>query len=205
MPILSSEARSYYSNKSRGIRKKEGRDDDVESLIEPDVLHSAFTKNRAQLIQKIYNADPLICAQCQGKMCIISFIEDNAIIEKILFIFICSQYIVPTSLTNMHDSVSYMDGEREMSAGLKVECYSGYKVNEKPLAFFLNKRRVGVKKIIDQWYGPKHTYFKILAEDENIYILKYSEINDHWELVFFKEGAHYLNISPEIWKNASSS
>ncbi|MBW2039065.1 MAG: hypothetical protein JRI46_05625 [Deltaproteobacteria bacterium] len=92
-----------------------------------------------------------------------------------------------------------------MSAGLKVECYSGYKVNQRPLVFFLGKKKLQVKKTIDQWYGPDHTYFKILAEDENIYILKYSEINDHWELVFFKEGGYDLEVSPGIWRNASSS
>ena len=32
----------YYSNKSRGIRKKVGKDDAVPSLIECDVSHSAF-------------------------------------------------------------------------------------------------------------------------------------------------------------------
>ncbi len=92
-----------------------------------------------------------------------------------------------------------------MSARVKVVCYSGYKVNEKPLTFFLGKKRLQVKKIIDQWYGPDHTYFKILAEDDNIYILKYSEIDDRWELVFFKKSGYDLEIYPGIWKNASFS
>ncbi|UCC66506.1 MAG: hypothetical protein JSW32_00750 [Deltaproteobacteria bacterium] len=92
-----------------------------------------------------------------------------------------------------------------MSGGVKVDCYSGYKVNQRPLAFFLGKKRLNVKEIIDQWYGPDHVYFKILAEDENIYILRYSEINDHWALVFFKESSCDLEISPGIWKNATSS
>ena len=88
---------------------------------------------------------------------------------------------------------------------LKVECYAGYKANERPLAFFLGKRKLGVKDIIDQWYGPDHTYFKILAEDENIYILKYSAASDHWDLVFFKAQGYDLEIYPGIWRKASSS
>ena len=35
-------------------------------------------------IQKIYEVDPLTCPQCQGKMKIVSFIEDEEVIEKIL-------------------------------------------------------------------------------------------------------------------------
>lgn len=92
-----------------------------------------------------------------------------------------------------------------MSGEVKVDCYSGYKVNQRPLAFSLGRKRLNVKEIIDQWYGPDHLYFKILAEDENIYILRYSEINDHWELVFFKENSCELQISPGIWKSATSS
>ena len=47
----------YYSNKSRGMRKKEGKDDVVPSLIESDVSSSAFRKNWARLIQKIYKGE----------------------------------------------------------------------------------------------------------------------------------------------------
>jgi len=41
-------------------------------------------KNWARLIQKIYEVDPLTCPKCQGRMKIISFIEDEELIEKIL-------------------------------------------------------------------------------------------------------------------------
>ena len=90
-----------------------------------------------------------------------------------------------------------------MSLKLKVDCYSGYKVNQKPSAFFLGKRKLRVKDIIDQWYGPDHSYFKILADDASIYILRYSEASDHWELVFFKEGSCDVDTYPGIWENAS--
>jgi hypothetical protein len=36
------------------------------------------------LIQKVYEVDPLICPKCQGEMRVISVIEDQAIIKKIL-------------------------------------------------------------------------------------------------------------------------
>jgi hypothetical protein len=74
----------YYSNKSRGLRKKAGTDDDVPALIDSDISPKAFRKNWARLIQKIYNVDPLLCSKCSGSMKIISFIEDSEIIKKIL-------------------------------------------------------------------------------------------------------------------------
>ncbi len=51
----------FYSNKSRGLRKKAGTDDQVPALIDSDTSRKAFRKNWAQLIQKIYNVDPLLC------------------------------------------------------------------------------------------------------------------------------------------------
>ena len=74
----------YYSNKSRGMRKKAGTDDEVPALIDSDTSRKAFRKNWARLIQKIYNVDPLLCPKCSGSMKIISFIEDDEIIAKIL-------------------------------------------------------------------------------------------------------------------------
>jgi hypothetical protein len=94
--------------------------------------------------------------------------------------------------------------EGKMSTGLKVDCYAGYKANQRPLAFSLGKKRMGIQKILDQWYGPDHTYFKIVAEDANIYILRYMEADDHWELVFFKEGDYQGEISPGMGKDACS-
>ncbi len=43
----------YYSNKSRGLRKKAGTDDEVPALIDSDISRKAFRKNWARLIKKI--------------------------------------------------------------------------------------------------------------------------------------------------------
>jgi hypothetical protein len=91
-----------------------------------------------------------------------------------------------------------------VATGLKVECYAGYKANQKPTAFALGKKKIKVEAIVDQWYGPDHTYFKVLAEDTNIYILRYGETNDRWELVLFEEGDYHGEVSSWMGKNASS-
>jgi hypothetical protein len=84
----------YYANKTRGVRKKEEainkKDDGTEAsqlipnLINSDISRKAFRQNWARLIQKIYHADPLLCPKCHGTMRIISFIEEQATVKKIL-------------------------------------------------------------------------------------------------------------------------
>ena len=74
----------YYSNVTRGKLKKEDQDGLIPCILEPDVSSKEYRKNWARLIQKIYEVDPLTCPKCSGKMKIISVIEDEQVIEKIL-------------------------------------------------------------------------------------------------------------------------
>jgi len=74
----------YYSNVSRGKRQKEGLDDAIPCILEPQGNVKAFRKSWSRLIQKIYEVDPLVCPKCQGTMRIISFIEDPSVIRDIL-------------------------------------------------------------------------------------------------------------------------
>ncbi len=74
----------WYSNKSRGMRKKADLDDTIPAVIPNEMSSKEFRQNWARLIQKVYEVDPLICPKCQGTMRIISFIEELDMIEKIL-------------------------------------------------------------------------------------------------------------------------
>jgi hypothetical protein len=49
----------YYSNVSRGKRQKEGLDDAIPCILEPQRNEKAFRKSWSRLIQKIYETDPL--------------------------------------------------------------------------------------------------------------------------------------------------
>jgi hypothetical protein len=74
----------YYSNVSRGKRQKEGLDDAIPCILEPQGSEKAFRKSWAQLIQKIYETDPLVCPKCHGVMRVISSIKDTSVIRAIL-------------------------------------------------------------------------------------------------------------------------
>jgi len=66
---------------------------------------------------------------------------------------------------------------------IEVIAYSGYKSNERPLRFVLNDKSVEIKGILDRWYGEEHDYFKVLAHDGYVYLLKWHRSLDIWFLV----------------------
>ena len=72
---------------------------------------------------------------------------------------------------------------------VKVRSYEGYKASERPVEFALGEQIHSVQAVLDQWYEPDYTYFKVKASDGNVYILKHSS-DDEWTLESFRrEGA----------------
>ena len=69
------------------------------------------------------------------------------------------------------------------SQAIKVSAYSGYKLNERPLSFLLNEQLFEVKQIIYSWRDPDHDFFRIEADDEKEYVLKWNRAEDEWFLV----------------------
>jgi len=55
---------------------------------------------------------------------------------------------------------------------LEVDCYSGRTADERPIRFRLDGHEYLVEEVLDQWYGPSDTYFKVRADDGNLYILR---------------------------------
>ena len=79
-----------------------------------------------------------------------------------------------------------------MGAGgmkLEVECYSGRKADERPVRFRLDGHEYLVEELVDQWYGPSDSYFKVRADDGNLYILRRetSTPEGSWYLESFRQ------------------
>ena len=72
---------------------------------------------------------------------------------------------------------------------LPVECYSGNKADERPVRFYLGEQLRMVEEILDQWYGPNDIFFKVRADDGNLYILSKGTSNAgrEWSLESFRE------------------
>lgn len=69
---------------------------------------------------------------------------------------------------------------------IRVECYSGYRADERPLRFAIRDRVFEVREVDDQWYSPDATYFRVLADDANYYVLRHDEAQDLWTLDAFR-------------------
>lgn len=53
-------------------------------IIEPVLSSKTYRKRWAALIKKIWNTDPLVCTKCGEKMSISAFIDEFAVVKKIL-------------------------------------------------------------------------------------------------------------------------
>ncbi len=69
---------------------------------------------------------------------------------------------------------------------ISVESYSGYRADERPVAFRLRERRIAVREILDRWYGEDHAYFKLTGEDGALYVLRQDRECDTWELILME-------------------
>jgi hypothetical protein len=65
---------------------------------------------------------------------------------------------------------------------VRVESYSGYKPNERPIRFWIGNTVLLVESIEDQWFGIGATHFRVRANDGKTHILSYSPNEDAWNL-----------------------
>jgi hypothetical protein len=72
---------------------------------------------------------------------------------------------------------------------LEVECYSGRKADERPVRFRLDDHDYLIEEVLDQWYGPSDAFFKVRADDSNLYILRREMATPEgvWHLVSFRQ------------------
>jgi hypothetical protein len=64
-----------------------------------------------------------------------------------------------------------------------VQCYAGYKGDERPTSFLLEGRTLRIEEIVDRWYDSDYSCFKVLAEDGTTYLLRHDLNTDGWELL----------------------
>ena len=69
---------------------------------------------------------------------------------------------------------------------LQVQCYAGRKADERPVRFRMGERDYMVEEIVDQWYGPDDQFYKVRADDGNLYILRQNIADREWSLESFR-------------------
>jgi hypothetical protein len=81
--------------------------------------------------------------------------------------------------------------------GVEVECYSGYRANERPVAFTFEDQLWEVEEVIDRWYEgglesnqPPLDYFKVRTTEGRVFILRYNSLFDAWAIRVPPKTAH---------------
>ena len=68
---------------------------------------------------------------------------------------------------------------------IRVECYAGYRGEQEPTAFWLGERRLAVRAIADRWFAPAQRWFRVDADDGNLYVLRHDEARGEWDVAAF--------------------
>ena len=75
------------------------------------------------------------------------------------------------------------------SMSIRVECYAGYRGEQEPLAFWLGERRLAVHAVVDRWFAPTQRWFKVDADDGNMYVLRHDDASGDWEIAAYRRVA----------------
>jgi hypothetical protein len=69
---------------------------------------------------------------------------------------------------------------------VRVECYSGYKGDERPVKLQIGEQMMDVAEVEDRWYSPGATYFRVLLANGERYVLRREDAQDVWTLEAFR-------------------
>jgi hypothetical protein len=63
---------------------------------------------------------------------------------------------------------------------VRVQCYAGRKADERPVRFRIGDRDYLVEEIVEQWYGPDATFYKVRADGDHLYLLSLHASTGTW-------------------------
>jgi hypothetical protein len=67
-----------------------------------------------------------------------------------------------------------------------VECYAGYKGDERPIKLQIGDEMLEVADIEDRWYSPGATYFRVWLPNGDRYVVRREDAQDVWTLEAFR-------------------
>ena len=86
---------------------------------------------------------------------------------------------------------------------IRVECYAGYRADQRPIRFTLRGHVFEVIEVQDQWYSPGAVFFRVRAADGDFFVLRHDEAQDVWSLDAFRS-ARERQALPEAGEIALS-
>ncbi|HVN96653.1 MAG TPA: hypothetical protein VMT62_09505 [Syntrophorhabdaceae bacterium] len=83
-----------------------------------------------------------------------------------------------------------------------VECYSGYRADERPQALVFEEKRYQISEIIDRWYEgglgasrPRVDYFKVRTTEGGLFLIRHLSLSDSWSIQQYKDPASIIGVS----------
>ncbi|HMD40224.1 MAG TPA: hypothetical protein VKH15_13150 [Candidatus Acidoferrum sp.] len=74
-----------------------------------------------------------------------------------------------------------------------VECYSGFKAEERPVRIVFGSQSLKVTEVEDRWYSPGATFFRVLVESGDRYVLRRDHAQDIWSLTAFRAAGNRID------------
>lgn len=72
---------------------------------------------------------------------------------------------------------------------IRVECGTSDDGELVPSRFSLGDRTLEVVEVLDRWHGAGHRYYRVRADDLDLYVLRHDLEEDRWELSAYRRGA----------------
>ena len=69
---------------------------------------------------------------------------------------------------------------------VRVECYSGFKAEERPIRIVFKSQTLEIVEVEDRWYSRGARYFRVLTESGDRYVLRQEEAQGVWSLTAFR-------------------
>ena len=71
---------------------------------------------------------------------------------------------------------------------LEVECYAGYRGDERPVRLKMAERILEIAEVEDRWYAPGETFFRVRVDLGDRYVLRHREAQDVWSIEGYRSG-----------------
>ena len=77
---------------------------------------------------------------------------------------------------------------------MRVECYAGYRADERPLRFTLRGHTFEITEVEDRWYSPGAIYFRVRTRAGDYFVLRHDEPRDVWTVDAFRSTRERLAL-----------
>lgn len=71
---------------------------------------------------------------------------------------------------------------------IHVECYAGFKADERPLRFRVGDEVHFVEEVIERWRGLDGEFFRVRTDGDLVYVLQHMTASDRWTLEGLRPG-----------------